>query len=277
MGLSLYYRLSLPGGLSLDEVAARVEAFRHRCAELPFHSLEGRVSVLRGARLAEMQEAGFVWGGEYVGLKLDAEGSARVARKGEEADSHACIEPLELAHFRSLPGAGSETAIFGVARFPATFDHADPERPHLGAQTLPLEVGRGRWTGWWACKTQYAADPRAGGLDNFMRCHLTLVAALDVAAELGFAVEATDDGEYWGSRNPARLVAQLRRNEAVVARFYGALKDELGDEDGTVLSPIAERPDFERVEAGALPPLPAGWDEVVSDLIRRTARPPAAR
>ena len=41
------------------------------------------------------------------------------------------------------------------------------------------------WSWLSFCKTHYASDPRCGGLPNFLRCHLGVVALLDEAKNLG--------------------------------------------------------------------------------------------
>lgn len=115
-----------------------------------------------------------------------------------------------------------------------------------------------RWTklkGWsWRsfCKTHYASDPRCGGLPNFLRCHLGVVALLDEAQKLGILGTVSDEGDFWETRSLERLTREIGDQGAMLAGFLGALKDAMGQAPGgagTVETPIAGYPNFEHLEA----------------------------
>lgn len=255
MGLAIGWNLTLPGSHSSLEARGRVEELRRRALELPFlHVFE--MESLRGDGLAAARERGWVWGDKYFAVpRADGGGTSR-------REEHASATATEMIHFVVHPGRGAESANFGVARHPATSFHNGVEVPvpdhHL-------------WSGRACCKTQYAGNPRFGGEESFLRSHVGLIALLDSAKDLGFGVEVGDDGSYWDERDPEKLVAELRRWNTIVARFAGAFGDALGErDDGVLMSPIRDRADFERVEAGSAMRPPVVSDPLVVGLLRRT-------
>jgi hypothetical protein len=136
------------------------------------------------------------------------------------------LQPSRLVAFRIHPAAGSESAEFGLARYP-------------------------RQPGWsWRafCKTQYASAPQHGGPANFMRCHIGLIKLLDHAASLGLAVTVQDEGDYWKNRDVQALAREISQWNELIAGLGGAMKDALGS---GVTGPIFNYPDFEHVEARA--------------------------
>jgi len=108
-----------------------------------------------------------------------------------------------------------------------------------------------RWNSF--CKTQYASDPKCGGVQNFLRCHLSVIALLDNAKALGCLESARDDGGFWENRNVETLVKEISRWNQMVAAFGGKLKDILG---GGVEMPISEYPNFEQLEMAGQNQLP---------------------
>jgi hypothetical protein len=102
------------------------------------------------------------------------------------------------------------------------------------------------WSYQGFCKTQYASNPQLGGVENFLHAHLSLVALLDHAAELGMRVKVTDEGKYWDDRNRERLAAEVDAWNKMIASFGGQLKDAHG---GEVIAPIFQFPNFEHLEA----------------------------
>jgi hypothetical protein len=145
------------------------------------------------------------------------------------------VRPERGAAFRVDPGRGSESATFGLARYPAK----------VRAERRMVSTGISGWSWQAFCKTQYASDPRHGGLENFLRCHLGVVALLDAAATLGLSPQVTDEGGYWEKRDRQALAQELGQWNECIAAFGGALKDAHGD----VQSPIFSFPNFEPLEA----------------------------
>ena len=151
-------------------------------------------------------------------------------------DACACVRPLHVIAFASVPGAGSESANFGLCRYPAT-----------------IEVN-GRWistglSGWnWRsfCKTQYASNPDDGGLENFVRSHRAVISLLDRARELNLLREVQDESGYWESRNVASITNVVGQWNRQLAGFVGRIKD---GSDAAIVAPITGYPDFEHLEA----------------------------
>jgi hypothetical protein len=61
-----------------------------------------------------------------------------------------------------------------------------------------------RWSWRSFCKTQYASNPQLGGVQGFLRCHLSVIRLLDAAQELGILGEVNDEGGYWERRDARR-------------------------------------------------------------------------
>jgi hypothetical protein len=72
---------------------------------------------------------------------------------------------------------------------------------------------------------------------------------LDQIGAAGVKVRIRDDSRYAKHRDVDRLLSSLRDWDAIVARFVGKVSDALGDDRGTVVAPITDRPDFEHLEA----------------------------
>ncbi len=110
--------------------------------------------------------------------------------------------------------------------------------------TSPTKVSGWFWGSF--CKTQYASNPRFGGWENFRHCHVSLLALLDVAAQLGLRTKVTDEGRFASRRNLDELAQEITEWNELIAGFVGGLKDTLG---GEFDAPITQFPDFEHLEA----------------------------
>jgi hypothetical protein len=168
-----------------------------------------------------------------------------------------------------MPGEGTESAYFGLARYPNIYRASaanskiitvtktklgggiEPDPSPIAAPDDVVVVDSKGWSSWHGyCKTQYA---HRHGLDHFMHCHLALIKLLDYAQEIGILDHVHDDGGFWESRSADVLVANLRESDRIVAAFVGALHDQIGEaieEAGYVsVAPIKSAPDFEHLEA----------------------------
>ena len=153
------------------------------------------------------------------------------------------VLPLHVIAFETVPGEGCEQANFGLCQFPREVSH-----PEFGKRKTKLKG----WSWDSFCKTHYASDPRCGGLPNFLRCHLGVVALLDEAKRLGCLAKVSDEGEFLETRSLDRLTKEIGEQSAMLASVFGTLKDAMGQtSDGTdgVQAPIAKYPNFERLEA----------------------------
>ena len=155
---------------------------------------------------------------------------------------------------------GSETASFGLATHPPVVVHFEDVVSHPSDCGEDRVIGAGapiefktRLDGWYSwshcCKTQYASNPKLGGVENFLRAHHAVFAAIDECKRLGMTTHIRDDAKYWRHRNDAKLVAELNRWNELIAGFAGRLGDKLGNAPGALVAPIKNYPDFERLEA----------------------------
>jgi hypothetical protein len=94
----------------------------------------------------------------------------------------------------------------------------------------------------------YANDPRLGGWRNFLKAHLCVLAILGKLSALGFHATVDDEGGFWESRNLGKLAAAVRQYDSMVAGFTGAVRDAVERKGMAVQSPMAGRPNFERLE-----------------------------
>ena len=144
------------------------------------------------------------------------------------------VTPIEIIAFRTWPGKGCEPANFGLCRFPSEIEFDKKIKTNL-------EKGW-RWSSF--CKTQYAMQ---GGLEHFLKCHLTIIKMLDFAKELGILKRVSDEGGYWEKRSVEELVKEVGRWDAFIAAQVGSLLDKT-PEGGHVEAEILKRPDFEHLE-----------------------------
>jgi hypothetical protein len=86
--------------------------------------------------------------------------------------------------------------------------------------------------------------------------------------DLGIRVRITDEGGWWPKRSDAALRRALEENNQVGAAIGGALKDQSGDGEPRIASPIFAHPDFERLEAEGI----AGHSTAVKIAAREIAK-----
>jgi hypothetical protein len=253
MGLTIHYGLSIPRN-DAREARRLLAALRQEALGLPFQSLSD-IGHFVGQE-ADYRKAGAE---PWRWFLVQAQGFVR-----DPLDPHAAysVPPLEIYGFMTLPGGGCEPANLGLCLYPEEMARPDGTK-------LPCGLQGWAWKSF--CKTQYANDPRCGGLANFLACHLLVVSVLDAAADLGFAVEVNDESDYWKNRDVAALARTVGDWDRFTAALGGALKDSAERHGASLLSPIFARPDFEHLEAaGAKDPQVAK----VLELVRKTARKP---
>jgi hypothetical protein len=231
MGLTIHYSLRFPGR---DEAEARrlIEQLRQYALGLPFAKV-GDLIDLSGAACdcdQEEHEASEHW--------LLIQAKKWVAR----GDHHVGIAPVRVFAFKTSPGEGSESANFGLCLYPAVV--AGAGKSGRGRSKTGAEPGW-QWSSF--CKTQYASNPAHGGVENFLRAHLSIVRLLDHAGKLGILGEVSDESEYWEKRDARALAETVGRWNAVVAGVVGNMKDAAGGED--VQAEITSFPNYEHLEA----------------------------
>ncbi|HQU45011.1 MAG TPA: hypothetical protein PK867_19500, partial [Pirellulales bacterium] len=184
MGLTIHYSLQLDGG---DEAHARrlVEQLRQKALDAPFKEVGEIIEAGEDAANFEKLDRH----DPNLWLMLQA------CRFVQREDHYLRLIPDQVIAFRTLPADGSEEANFGLAIYPKTMEVDGNEVP----------TGSGEWCWSSFCKTQYASNPRVGGVENFVRAHLAVVAVLDAAAELGLLRDVGDEGGYWEKRDAQAL------------------------------------------------------------------------
>ena len=242
MGLTIHYQLTTTTG---DEAHARrlVQQLRQAALDLPFQHV-GEIVELRGDQCDYKQRADndphrwlLIQAGTFIALPV----TPAERRRGVRRDMD--VRPLHIISFSTKPGQGCEPANFGLCQYPG-----EVSDPGFGRHRTKLKG----WSWHSFCKTHYASDPRCGGLPNFLRCHLGVVALLDEAQRLGILGKVSDEGDFWETRSLERLTKEIGEQSAMLAGFLGALKDAMGQEPGgagTVEAPIAAYPNFEHLEA----------------------------
>ena len=234
MGLTIHWNLQADVRKE-TEARVLVERLRQRALDLRFASVSDMVDL--SGRHAD-----------YQALPNDAPERWLLIQSGQYVESgggHYPVAPQHVIAFQTQPGDGCEPANFGLCRYPA-FIEVEDRRPGHRLPTRRLKTGL---TGWcWSsfCKTQYASNPACGGVQNFLRCHLSVIALLDFAKSVGIVADVTDEGKYWEARDVEALTREVGSWNELIAGFAGQLKDALG---AGVVSEIANFPNFEHLEA----------------------------
>ena len=159
-----------------------------------------------------------------------------VLKEPHDAASPPTVESTEGWSFRTWPGRGCETALFGLCRFPGAIA--------VNGVEIPTGWGEG-WHYHTGCKTQYADRVSR---EHFLMCHHGVIAILDAFRARDIEVNVRDGSGYWEHRDDTELAKQLDEWNRIVAAVAGAIKDAADELDG-VVSPIFSAPDFERMEA----------------------------
>jgi hypothetical protein len=176
------------------------------------------------------------------------------------------VSPLHVIGFVIEPGAGCEPANVGLRLLPMSLN----VRARDGANHGTLKVG----TGWdWSahCKTQYASNPGEGGsIENFLRCHLSIVAMLDRASELGFDLDVSDERGFYENRDVDVFLKELGHQNAMIAGLGGMLKDVVDPNgEGKLKSPMFSHPDFERMEMKGRSMIDPALAELIAKVIKK--------
>jgi hypothetical protein len=97
---------------------------------------------------------------------------------------------------------------------------------------------------------------------NFLQCHLTVIAMLDKAKELGCLAEVNDEGGFWEKRDLKALVQEIGSWNEMIAAVGGKLKDLLGEGPVGVEAPIPQYENFEQLELAGQAKLPPGYQKL---------------
>ena len=243
MGLTIHYQLKTGGQVA--HARNLVQRLRQAALDLPFDRV-GELIELRGQECEWQRRAN---DDPYRWLLIQSDSDVKLPRRrGDNFCRTVSVAPTHLLAFTTFPGDGCEQANFGLCRFPAEVSH-----PDFGTVRTKL---RG-WSWQSFCKTHYASDPRCGGLPHFLKCHLSVVALLDIAKKLRCLERVSDEGEFWETRSLERLTQEVGEQSAMIAGLLGQLQDAWGATGGTIEAPIRDFPNFEHLEAEGQKHLPA--------------------
>ena len=247
MGLTIHYSLKSQG----NEAHARtlIHALHQTALDLPFKEL-GPVVELSGDQCDPSQrdrEDPLLWLLIQAGKNVEIVTKDPVKRRQGWKFYHE-VRPLRLIAFTAWPGEGCEASNFGLGQFPAV----------VQTEQGPVKTKLSGWRWSSHCKTQYASDPRCGGVANFLQCHLAVIAMLDKAKELGCLKEVSDEGDFWKKRDLKALVQEIGSLNEMIAALGGKLKDLVGEGKLGLEAPITQYPTFEQLEAAGQEKLPPG-------------------
>ena len=208
MGLTIHYDLALPAKTLLPDVRQKLGALRQTCLDLPFKEV-GEPIELNGEECnfeKRDREDPLRWfliqSDTTVHFKYDRSGKPVAVPGWQDGSYGRSVLPEHIVGFSTWPGEGCEEANVGMCRFPKTTIIQNK----WSGKNHRLPVGDGKWSWGSFCKTQYANSPECGGNENYLRYHLSVIAMLDAAKNLGFAVECNDEGGYWEKRDLKSLV-----------------------------------------------------------------------
>jgi hypothetical protein len=231
LGLTIHYTLH-SDTRSPKEARRLVEELRKKALDLPFAEV-GEVVELKGDAC------------DFE--KYDRDNPLRwlVIQSGQYVERdriHYQVEPKHVVAFSCDPGEGCEQANIGLCVYPAALNITDQRTGQ--PRRLRTELKGWCWSSF--CKTEYASSPSAGGVPNFLRCHLGVIKMLDHAKEMGILGSVNDEGDFWLKRDVKALAQEVGEWNEQMAGLVGQLKDMFG---GGFQAPIAQFPDFEHLEA----------------------------
>jgi hypothetical protein len=246
MGLTIHYSFKTEGDEGHERARELVQALHQTAQDLPFKEL-GEVVELEGKQCdpgRRTKEDPLRW------LLIQATESVEVKPKGkmqnQDYTTYYDVMPSRLIAFTAWPGEGCEESNFGLCQYPNI----------INTDRGPLKTGLSGWHWSSFVKDQYASNPQCGGVPNFLRCHLTVIAMLDRAKQLGCLEEVSDEGGFWQKRDLPALVKEIGSWNEMIAALGGKLKDFTGNGPVALEAAIAQFPNFEQLEAAGQSKLP---------------------
>lgn len=270
MGLTIHYSLSLPAKTTVQEVRQKLGTLRQHCLDLPFQEV-GELMEFKGEETnfqKRDREDPLRWflcqADTTVHFEYNRTGKPVPVQGWADGSYGRSVLPEHVIGFSCYPGNGCEESNVGLSRFPKTIIVGN----NRTGKDHRIKVTDGEGWRWHSfCKTQYANEH---GLENFLRCHLSVVAMLDAAKRIGFEVTVNDEGHYFEKRDVHALIKEIGEWDQMIAAFGGSLKDAAGSVGMTIESPIFDRKDFEQLEMKGQSQLPPGFGDVVRGLVQTT-------
>lgn len=243
MGLTIHYSLKLgERGAAADSRARKIIAeLRQAALDLPFQGVS-ELFDLSGEECdfkhrPQDENDPLRW------LLIQAEGEVEYDHVTTGGSSRSFrsqrFAPERVIAFEARPGDGCEPANIGLCRYPATVLAHD-------GRALKTNLPGWRWESF--CKTQYASNPKFGDVQNFLRCHLSVVALLDCAKRLGVLDHVSDEGDFWEKRDVADLLKEVGGMNEQIAGLGVLLRRVAGP---GLVTEIDKFPNVEQLEAAA--------------------------
>jgi hypothetical protein len=248
MGLCINWTLRAPENASAENVHASLCAWREACLDLPFDVVSEMVhfGASEIAQRLEDPADSFRWfviqASAFSPLSPDQPDGRMVAN-----------DPIEIIGFTAFAGAECEPMNCFLARYP---EH------HAGSHGAPPNIQG--WRGSSFTKTQYASSVAA---QHFLKCHLTITAALDAAKRAGLLESVLDEGGYWEDRDAEKLLKTVGRWNRMMAGFVGSLELATGCD---LPAPIKKNPEFERLEHFGTTSDTAALAKAIAEELKRT-------
>lgn len=248
MGLHICYQLNLAASTSEAEAASRVTQLHDAALDLSFARVSdvvrltretlGELPKLQGLAFQRLEDVAHVAAFfTHEELYSRAVGITQYSVSASEENTltfHSIEVPPDVEAiaygFGLAVGNGSEPAALGVV------------------QIRPPGQAVSDWSWHCCCKTQYAS---LQGDENLVRCHHSIVAALEAAQSLGFQVTVRDETGYWESRDASQLIRAVTDMNRLVATLAGKFTDaarNAGVDSRAIQGEIFKHPDFERLE-----------------------------
>jgi len=270
MGLTIHYDLkSNTRRRKTQSVATIVEGMRQLALDLPFERVDDETKIFEGSRANPDN-----WQGEAYEAErwLLIQSAAYVSDPADDRYSYR-VNPTTIVAFAVYPGPGCEPLNIGLCRYPQTIHKPNPKRGwDLNPREILTKLHGWRWSSF--CKTQYANDPRSGGMPNFLRCHVSAITLLDRIAKLPtMSVHINDEGDYgpnhssrdWKEaqaegRDPVykdwpgyydvkKLANEVGNWDTMIAGFLGGMTDAAEKVGAEGSHAMQGRPNFEHLEA----------------------------
>jgi hypothetical protein len=230
MGLTIHYDLKT-NLTKPQDIRQLVESMRQHALDLPFKEVS-EIKEFTGPETSwETEDDPDRW------LKIQTAGHASLGQ------THYRVPALNIVALHTWPGEGCEQANFGFCQYPAYFK---PEKRRIATNLIG-------WQWHSFCKTQYASDPKCGGTEYFLRCHLCVIKMLDFIKQTGHVeVEVSDESDYWQHRDIKKLAQKVGEWNELVAGVASELRSTADAEGKNIVAPITGFPNFEHLEAKGL-------------------------
>ena len=169
-------------------------------------------------------------------LKIQATGHVM------DGERHLMVAPQHVIAVSTLPGEGCEPANFGFCKYPASVPSP------AGGKKLATKLKDWSWTSF--CKTQYASDPKCGGVRT--SCGVTYASSRCSTSSSKAAWSRLRSGTKATSGKSVTWKCWRKQfgdwNE-LIAGFVSDLRSAM---EGKVTAPITGFPNFEHLEAKGL-------------------------